>query len=886
MSTSSLNLNRASAFVRAVRLLALVLGGLWASNASAQTLNPNYPITNTTVEDLVVDGDTVYAAGGFTQVGYHENYRSLTNLSTGNPRLNNLPELSGTIYDVIQDGSNGWFIAGQFTVVGQSTRRNLIRVDSTGTLLTTWDCYPNSAVYSVVRNSNVLVIGGAFTTIEDIGTGVTSNRSYLASCQISNSSVLTWAPALNSYVYDLALIGTTLYPMGIFTTVNALSRPYVCSFTAYTTTATGTLTSFAPVLNNRPVDAVGSGTDVWLGGQFTTVQQGGVTVNRPGLAKFASATGNADTLFNAQLQSQAVYDLLLDGASNLLVAGSINSINAVALPTNNRNLLRVNRNTGVTQNLALGINSTVTAITRYAGRLFVGGSFSQVLNLSSLVTRNYFAAFDSATLALDSNYDAGFNSTVNGFAFQNNRAFVFGSFTYSGLRNRGYGFAYRLSDGAVLPFNPRLNSTSRRIAIANGRVYYVGSFTNSNGNSRGYGAAFTTATHALHSWNPSANSTINDLLIAGGNVYLGGYFTSLGGAARSYVGAVNNSTGLQNSAFASSANNVVWTVAMRGSVIYAGGYFTTANSTPRNYLASFNAADGSLTTWNPNSNNYVYDLELANDTFFVAGEFTQMNGTVGHNRVTRILPTGTGSAFLLDSLPVINSTVYRLLVDNSFLYLGGTFSNFNGISGLNYQAVVNRSTGRRLTSWNARFNSYVYTFLRYTNGIAFGGTFTYVNMLGSSPSIIRQYIAHTTPAQLPTALTCTVSSNTLCPGGANFTVNFNAVSFSPAANNVYTVQRSSSTGSFASPVSVGTLTSTATSGTITCQLPLNTTVGTGYRVRVVASNPAFTGTDNGTNIVVNSAPTTSSVTVTVSPNTAQPFPAGTAVSISVPNTAG
>lgn len=872
--------------MRAVRLIAIVLGGLWASNASAQTLSPNYPVTNSIVEDLVADGDTIYAAGSFTQVGYQEDYRSLTDLKTGNPRLNNLPQISGNIYDIIPDGSNGWFIAGQFTIVGQSTRRNLIRVDSTGTLMTTWDCYPNSAVYSIVRNGNALVVGGSFSTIEDLGSGITSNRSYLASCQISNSSVLAWAPALNSQVYDISMIGTTIYPMGIFTTVNAVNRSYVCSFTAYTTTATGTLTSFAPVLNNRPVDAIGSGTDVWLAGQFTTVQQGGVNANRPALAKFASATGNADTLFNAQLQNQTVYDLLLDGASNLLVAGSISSINAVALPTNNRHLIRVNRATGVSQNLALGINSTVNTINRYVGRLFVGGSFSQVLNGANLIARNYFAVYDSATLALDSNYDAGFNSTVNGFGIQNNRAFVFGSFTSSGLRNRGYGFAYRISTGEVLSFNPRLTSSSRRIAVANGRVYYVGGFTNSNGNTRGYGAAFNTATYTLHSWNPSANSQVNDILIAGTNVYLGGYFSSLGGAARSYIGAVNNSTGAQIPAFASSTSNVVWTVEMRGSVIYAGGNFTQANGVARNYLASFNAADGLLTTWNPNASSNVYDLELANDTFFVAGDFTSMNGVVGHNRVTRILPTGTGSAFLLDSLPVINATVYRLLVDNSFLYLGGTFSNFNGISGLSYQAVVNRSTGRRATNWNARFSSYVYAFLRYTNGIAFGGSFYYVNMQGAAPSIVRQYIAHTTPAQAPTAITCTVSSNTLCPGGANFTVNFNAISLTPAANNVYTVQRSSSAGSFAAPVSVGTLTSTATSGTITCQLPLNTTPGTGYRLRVVSSNAAFTGTDNGSNITVNAAPPTSTIAVTVAPGTPQPFAAATVVMLSVPNNAG
>jgi hypothetical protein len=80
--------------------------------------------------------------------------------------------------------------------------------------------------------------------------------------------------------------------------------------------------------------------------------------------------------------------------------------------------------------------------------------------------------------------------------------------------------------------------------------------------------------------------------------------------------------------------------------------------------------------------------------------------------------------------------------------------------------------------------------------------------------------------------------------------------------NIFTAQLSNASGSFASPVNIGTLADTV-SGTITATIPAGTPAGTGYRIRVTSSNPAATGADNGTNITVHPLPV---VTYTQSPN--------------------
>lgn len=67
--------------------------------------------------------------------------------------------------------------------------------------------------------------------------------------------------------------------------------------------------------------------------------------------------------------------------------------------------------------------------------------------------------------------------------------------------------------------------------------------------------------------------------------------------------------------------------------------------------------------------------------------------------------------------------------------------------------------------------------------------------------------------------------------------------------NVFTAQLSSATGSFATPVDMGSVTAT-TSGIINCVIPGGTAAGTGYRIRVVSSTPALTTADNGVDLAI------------------------------------
>jgi len=96
-------------------------------------------------------------------------------------------------------------------------------------------------------------------------------------------------------------------------------------------------------------------------------------------------------------------------------------------------------------------------------------------------------------------------------------------------------------------------------------------------------------------------------------------------------------------------------------------------------------------------------------------------------------------------------------------------------------------------------------------------------------------------------ITCSVSANVLCSGtdiAVAYTSTLNA-----NAGNVFTAQLSNANGSFTNPINIGFV-NALNSGSINASIPYVTSAGAGYRIRVVASNPAAIGAANGQDISI------------------------------------
>ncbi|MBM2814507.1 MAG: type sorting protein, partial [Ignavibacteria bacterium] len=116
------------------------------------------------------------------------------------------------------------------------------------------------------------------------------------------------------------------------------------------------------------------------------------------------------------------------------------------------------------------------------------------------------------------------------------------------------------------------------------------------------------------------------------------------------------------------------------------------------------------------------------------------------------------------------------------------------------------------------------------------------------------FAASATFSTLPVLTTGTVSSSSFC-AGANISIPF-TISGIYESNNRFIAQLSNSAGSFASSNTIGYIDG-ASQGTINATIPSNQSSGSGYRIRVVSTNPAVNGSDNGNNLTINSLPTPS-----------------------------
>ncbi len=166
---------------------------------------------------------------------------------------------------------------------------------------------------------------------------------------------------------------------------------------------------------------------------------------------------------------------------------------------------------------------------------------------------------------------------------------------------------------------------------------------------------------------------------------------------------------------------------------------------------------------------------------------------------------------------------------------------------------------------------------------------TYVNALWDNQATLRfgfKFVNNTTfsasdPAFciddvsifIPASSTITTGTPTPAPAycaGATFTLPY-TLSGSYTVGNVFTAQLSDGVGGFASPTTIGSVTTTS-AGNINCTVPVGATTGVGYMIRVISSTPSITGTTYGP-FTINALPIPA-------PSNTGPYCAGATISLS------
>jgi trimeric autotransporter adhesin len=821
-------------------LLAMIYLIVMQLTASAQ--NPLFDSlpwgTNNEVNSLLLSGDTLYFGGSFSWVGPVMPYGATVDLITAQADIN-MVRANNAINAVVSDGADGWFIGGTFTQVGGQPRNYLARINSDGTLHP-WNPNANGAVQALTLSGNTLYVGGSFT---EIGS---QTRNRIAAFNINDGLLTSWNPIVSSTVQTIVLDGNMVYIGGLFNNVNGSTRNRIARIDA----STGDLDAWSPSVTLQVMDCFGkfprvntiaiNDTAVIFGGYFNRVN-GQV---REHLASVKKATGTL---------SQETFNVTLDWENE-------------TCPEANVRIIKI-----------------------HDGQLYIGGLF----NLFGPFPRNGLAKINLATNSLTS-WDPNPNNIITtSFEITNNTMYVSGGFTSIGGQARNQLAAVNLTTGNATSWNPKASSSYSTMAIYDNKLFLGNSVTNNviNGENRNGLASYILSAGTLTSWNPGANSSVLTMDKVGNTLYIGGGFTQVGGQTRNRLAAIDVNTGLPTS-WNPNANNLVYSLIAHGDSIYVGGVFTTVGGQTRNRIAELKMSNGTATTWNPNADLVVRSLLIDNNTIFVGGDFQNIGGQPRNriaalnlssgnatswnpnaNNTVKCLKLNIGSIYAGGSFtqiggqtrnriasidistgaattwnPNADGEISDIVITGDIVFIGGEFSNIGG-QAKNKLAAIDKSSGA-LNAWNAGvsdpdFGSYigngtVRSLLVYdTKLIAAGGFSRFEGKL-------KHFIASADISVLQTNITTNPFSGNRCKEAA-FNVYY-TTSHSFNVGNVFTAQLYKPGDSLFIPVNIGSL-SSITSGMIPVNLPSAIT-GTGFRIRVLGSNPNIIGTDNGTNFSI------------------------------------
>jgi Secretion system C-terminal sorting domain len=130
-----------------------------------------------------------------------------------------------------------------------------------------------------------------------------------------------------------------------------------------------------------------------------------------------------------------------------------------------------------------------------------------------------------------------------------------------------------------------------------------------------------------------------------------------------------------------------------------------------------------------------------------------------------------------------------------------------------------------------------------------GGNAYRIRVVTSSPSVVGTDNGSDITIKEVNLNAPTFAGNSFCPGN-QFTLNYSFINDCDfVSGNVFTAQLSDASGSFASPVLLQS-TTTPLAGSLNITIPTTTTSGSGYRIRLVSTNPVRASADNGTNLTI------------------------------------
>jgi hypothetical protein len=477
--------------------------------------------------------------------------------------------------------------------------------------------------------------------------------------------------------------GTDIYVGGSFTSVGGIKASYVAKWNGSAWSSLGTGMANGGAEGTVMALAVAANGDVYAGGDF--MQAGGTAANS--VAKWNGTAWSSLGTGTANGVNGSVSALAIAGNGDVLVGGDFTQAGGMAAG----HLARWNGSgwstlgTGAFNGVDTGVMALAVAGN---GDVYVGG----YPRIAGSMTVNNVARWNGTAW---SSLNGGVNGDVKVLVVAGSgEVYAGGTFSQAGGAAASNVAKWNGSAWSSLGTGTTngVNSGVQSLAVAsNGDVYVGGGFSQAGG----------AAASRVARWNGTTWSTLGTggtngangdvfalKLGSNGDVYMAGDFTQVGGTATSFLTKWNGTawSSLGSATVSNGLNRQInaLAVAANGDV-YVGGYFTQAGGAPANYIAKWNgSAWSSLGTGPANGlNGEVFALVVgSNGDVYAGGNFSQAGGLPA-NYIAR----WNGSAWSsMGTGPAngVNSFVRALAVaGNGDLYAGGNFSQAGGVTANN-----------------------------------------------------------------------------------------------------------------------------------------------------------------------------------------------------------
>ncbi|MBI5773090.1 MAG: hypothetical protein HZA89_05015 [Verrucomicrobia bacterium] len=305
-------------------------------------------------------------------------------------------------------GANVVYAGGSFTSAGGLTRNRLaafttnVNDATTNVLITGFSNSFNSTVRALAVGDAGLYVGGEFTNVLD-SAAVNNRRLGLAAVNPASGAINAnfVADAISdgsgTNVLALAYNGTNLYVGGAFTNLSGFTRISLGAINPVNGQPNFNFTNDCngPVLMLRAFDS-----NLVVGGNFTLNTNSLATTNGVARARYAVVDADVGTNYAFNPGAQARVFTTESIGTNLYLGGVFTSVtnSGTAIGTGRNRLAEMSLTTGAVTPWNPNSDGEVYSMVARGNRLYVGGAFAVFSSTAQGMLRQGFAVFESNSL--------------------------------------------------------------------------------------------------------------------------------------------------------------------------------------------------------------------------------------------------------------------------------------------------------------------------------------------------------------------------------------------------------------------------------------------------------------------------------------------------------